>query len=433
MSIRFKNGLTLRWHLTGRLRYLVIIYALACVGLLAASMNSPFIWTPTGFTPSVRVSGDTLINSTGSAVRMLGVDVSGTEDACVEDGSFGWGSLNSAEAEEIASWDANAVRVPLNEDCWLGINGVPGQISGAPYRAAVEQWVATLNNAGIVAILDLHWSAPGNYEATEQWPMADADHSITFWSQVASTFASDPSVVFDLFNEPFIGGSHPTTADWACWLDGCNTTFTMTTTGGANTNVTYATAGMQQLLNAVRASGANQPVMIGGLNWAGDPCGIYDAGGNGGSCAWLTYEPNDPVHQLIASFHVYTWTACTTASCWNADVTPVASQVPVVTGEFGEDDCSTTLVNTFMSWADQHGISYLAWSWEPPSTDDETCTAATASSTGDTGSASNLQLLSNWTTAQPSTIAPQGSAVRRRLITDDARPFHEAHGQGRQK
>jgi hypothetical protein len=358
--------------------------------------------------PTVRVSGNSLINTEGQTVRLLGVDASGTEDACVEDAGFGWGPLNSTEAAEIGSWDANAVRVPLNEDCWLGINGVPAKYSGAAYQSAVKQWVTALNNAGIVAILDLQWSAPGNYEATEQWPMADASHSITFWSQVATAYASNPSVVFDLFGEPFMGLSHPTSADWSCWLSGCTTTF-------ATNNVTYTTAGMQQLVDAVRSAGADQPIMLGGLDWAEDPCGVYDTGGNGGSCAWTTYEPSDPLHQLAVSFHAYQWSSCSTVSCWNADVAPLAATVPVVTGEFGEKDCSSTYDTTFMNWADQNGISYLAWSWQPYAATDTTCTAAF----GNTGSSNNLELLSNWT-GTASNVAPEGGAIRTHFLAEDA-------------
>jgi endoglucanase len=375
----------------------------------------PVVTNPQSSTsvPTVRVSGNKLINAEGQTVRLLGVDVSGTEDACVMNRGFGWESLNDTTAGDVASWDANAVRVPLNEDCWLGINGVPAQYSGAAYQAAVEQWVASLNQAGMVAILDLHWSAPGSDEATRAWPMADADHSVTFWSQVASAFASNPSVVFDLFNEPLIGGSHPTSSDWACWLNGCETTNSLAT-GGTTTDVTYATAGMQQMLDAVRSAGATQPVMVGGLNEATDPCGLEDAGGNGGTCPWLDYEPSDPLHQLVASFHTYNWVPCNNLTCWNADVAPLAAIVPVVAGEFGEDDCSTTFNDQFMDWADQTGVSYLAWTWAPEEAGDDTCTP----STGQTGSANNLQLLSDWG-SNPSTVAPEGAGIYAHLHAED--------------
>src|SRR5665213_2425098 len=287
---------------------------------------------------ALQVSGNQLLNSTGQPIRLLGVDASGTEDACTMGHQLAWGPSNSTEAAGIASWDTNAVRVPLNEDCWLGINGIPTALSGSAYIAFIKSWVASLNAAGLVAILDLHWSAPGTTEAVKQWEMPDADHSITFWSQVAATFKSDPLVVFDLFNEPHLGGWNPTAANWNCWRNGCTT----------STEGTYNVAGMQQMLDAVRGVGANQPVMVGGLNWAGDPCGVRDTDNKGGSCMWLTNEPTDPVHQLIASFHTYNWTACTTTACWNSSVGTVAAQVPVVTGEFGEADCSSNYVNQYM-------------------------------------------------------------------------------------
>jgi hypothetical protein len=47
----------------------------------------------------------------------------------------------------MASWDITAVRLPLNEDCWLGINGAPARYSGARYRAAIRRYVIRLNHA----------------------------------------------------------------------------------------------------------------------------------------------------------------------------------------------------------------------------------------------------------------------------------------------
>jgi endoglucanase len=353
--------------------------------------------TSGGDTPSAapvpRVMGNQLVDEAGQPLRLLGVDASGTEDACILDEGFSWEPTDPAEAAAIASWHTDAVRVPLNEDCWLGINGAPPQYSGGAYQDKIVQWVQAINDSGMVAILDLHWSAPGSIEAVQQWPMPDQDHSVTFWSQVAATFSSDPSVIFDLFNEPFVGGSQPSAADWSCWRDGCTVSFG---------TVSYQAAGMQELLDAVRAAGANQPVMVAGLNWAGDPCGIEDSGGNGGTCAWLAYEPTDPEHQLIASFHTYNWTACITLTCWDTSVLPVAASVPVVTGELGENDCSASFIDTYMQWADQHDISYLAWSWQPPDQNTDSCAGA------------NMDLLSNWDGA-PSTMAPAGPAFAAHL------------------
>ena len=267
----------------------------------------------------------------------------------MERAGISWGPLDTQEAKAIASWHANVVRVPLNEDCWLGTDGAPEGYSAAAYRNEVVNWVRAINDAGMVAILDLHWAAPGHQMATQQWPMPDADHSITFWSQVAETFLGDPSVIFDLFNEPYLGGKAPTASDWSCWLNGCTAYFQ---------DVSYQVAGMQQLLDAVRAVGATQPVMVGGLNWAGDPCGLSDAGHDSAVCAWLTYRPVDPDHQLTVSFHTYAGTACDTVTCWDESVAAVSTRVPVITGELGESDCSAAYIDAYMQWADGHDISY---------------------------------------------------------------------------
>jgi hypothetical protein len=360
---------------------------------------------------AIHVSNDQLVNGAGQDIRLLGVDVTGTEDACIQDKGFSWGASNSAEATAIASWHANAVRVPLNEDCWLGINGAPAAYSGLNYQTYIKNWVTALNQAGMYAILDLHWSAPGTYPANQQWPMPDEDHTPTFWSQVATTFKSDPAVIYDPFNEPHIGNGDPTATDWACWRNGCNDTFASTVNGVANAPVTYTTAGMQQLVTTIRAAGANQPIMAGGLNWAGDPCGTKDDDGNGGVCMETANMPTDPDHQLAISFHTYSWTACKTTSCWNTTVQGAkAANLPLITGELGEIDCSDAFMNTYMNWADQNNVSYLAWSWEVGYPPDQAC----ISGLNTAGSGNNFFLLSK-ADGTPSTSIPEGANYKAHL------------------
>lgn len=283
--------------------------------------------------PAVRVAGNELVDGSGRPLRLLGVDRSGTEYGCIQGRGIFDGPADQASVAAMAAWHIDAVRVPLNEDCWLGINGVASQYGGTAYQHAVEAYVAELQAAGLVAVLDLHWNAPGTTPATGQQVMADADHSPEFWSSVATAFRSVPGVVFDLYNEPH-------DISWSCWLSGC------TTAGG------WQAAGMQQLLDAVRSAGATQPALAGGLGWASD------------LSQWLANEPIDPLHQLAAGLHVYNFSGCNTVACWDQTVAPVAARVPVVTGELGEDDCAAGFVDGFMSWADAHDISYLAWTWD---------------------------------------------------------------------
>ena len=296
--------------------------------------------------PYVAVSGNRIVNESGQTVRLLGVNRSGTEYACLRGRRIFDGPSDSASVQAMVAWRIDAVRVPLNEDCWLGINGVSAAVGGAAYRHAIEKYVQTLESHGIVAILDLHWLAPGKNVASGQWPVPDLDHAPRFWASVARAFASNHGVIFDLFNEPY-------TTSWSCWLNGCATRFTP-----ARRTVSYESAGMQALVNAVRATGATQPIMLGGLNYSSD------------DSQWLDFEPADPDHQLIVSFHTYNFGGCNTEACWNSTIGPLAAKLPVVTGELGEGGCKQTYIDRYMSWADAHGVSYLAWAWDataPPS------------------------------------------------------------------
>lgn len=307
----------------------------AAVSLVAvASLAAAFASCAARPRFAVRVEGNHLVNAQGKPIRLLGVNRSGAEYACVQGLGIFPGPTGPGSVAAMASWGIDAVRLPLNEDCWLGINGSPARFSGAHYRAAIRNYVARLNDAGLYVILDLHWNAPGTAPAIGQQPMADLNHAPTFWRSVARTFRSDPAVLFDLYNEPH-------DISWQCWRDGC-----LLARG-------WRTAGMQALVDAVRSAGAHQPVIATGLGWGND------------LSAWLRFRPRDPVHQLVAGLHVYNISGCVTVSCWNTDVRPVARRVPVVAAEVGDTRCSGAFLRRFMSWADLAGVSYLGWAWDP--------------------------------------------------------------------
>jgi hypothetical protein len=300
--------------------------------------------------PALHVSGNKLVNQAGGVVRLLGVNRSGGEFACIQNNGIWDGPMDDASVTAIASWRVNAVRVPLNEDCWLGLSNVPPQYGGATYRQAVVSYVNLLHSHGMVAILDLHWSdgvytgnssACASATATCQKPMVDAANGVTFWSSVATTFKGDLSTVFDLFNEPYVEratGNEDT--GWTCWLS-----------GGTCPGVGYQVAGMQSLVNAVRSAGAHNVIMLGGLAYSND------------LTQWLSHEPSDPDHNLVASWHSYNFNVCANSGCWDSQIAPVLASVPLVAGELGENDCAHGYVDQLMTWLDQHGASFLAWTW----------------------------------------------------------------------
>ncbi len=282
---------------------------------------------------SVRVSGNQLVDASGKSIRLIGVDHSGSESACVDGEGF-FDPPNSDTPGMIAamqSWHADAVRVPLNEDCWLGINLPYPQLGGAAYQSAIVNYVNDLNAAGLVVILDLHWSAPGSETAGGGAVMADEDHAPNFWLSVASAFKGHQGVVFDLYNEP-------RDLPFSCLVHGgC-------VAGG------FQVAGYDQLIDDVRSTGATNVIMVAGTAFAADPLGF-------GSDL-----PDDPIGQLAISVHVYNFNAAKSPKTWDQWL-PLVHKLPFVTGELGEKDCTSNFIDAYMPWADAHNVSYMAWSF----------------------------------------------------------------------
>jgi len=335
---------------------LLCAFLLAAAGLLGQSTQASTTTraaAASGAAPDLHVSGTGLFSAQGRRVVLHGVNRPSGQYMCAKGRGIWDGPMDQASVTAIKSWGANAVRVPVNEDCWNGAAYVKAPYGGANYRRAVETYIQLLTRNGIVAILDLHWSdgiytGPGSHcdtaEAQCQKPMPDAAHAIPFWISAARAFKNNDAVIFDLFNEPFpdriVGANEPDA--WRCWLRG----------GSYCTGIDYQAAGMQSLITAVRSTGARNVIMLGGLRYADDLTG------------WLRHAPHDRDHNLVASWHFYPWNRCNTMACWNRQVAPVMAKVPVLADEFGETDCADTFIDPLMQWLDPHGTGYLAWAWE---------------------------------------------------------------------
>jgi endoglucanase len=352
--------------------------------------------------PTPVVQANKLVDTrTGATFVPHGANWPSFEYACSEGWGYSQGGATAAAAAAMQSWGINTVRLPLNENCWLGSDS-SDYGTAAGYRSAVAAWVSILNSHGIVVILDLHWTAPPGQHALGQWPMADSQ-SVTFWSSVALAYSSNPSVIFDLFNEPYsiwnsATDSYTFQLSWTCWESGgCTAPYVdanqevITGTGSG----TYTVVGMAAMVSAVRTAGASQPIMLGGLNYGNDLSG------------WLAHKPNDS--QLIASWHNYpgqlSCSLPTLTACWNSATSAVAASVPIITGEFGETDGGSSYLTEYMNWADSKGIGYLPWAWWD--------------STGLTGDAADYAL---YTGSNFTPKAPEGTAYKAHLASLPSTP-----------
>jgi aryl-phospho-beta-D-glucosidase BglC (GH1 family) len=254
---------------------------------------------------------------------------------------------------------------------------------GKNYQATVEQSVSEANAAGLYVILDLHWAAPNDNGTplcpTGQGPMADVDHSIAFWTSVANAFKNNHAVVFELFNEPYLGSVTLESGNpWPDLLNGGSVTkFSYGGKDWGSISLTWATTGMQQMLDAVRATGSTNVVLTSTLQFAEEIDG------------WLEYKPSDPAGQLGAVWHTYpsgvnpAAVACGAdgiVTVWQPGCSPlemtaaqkiVQAGYPLVVTEYGDAIGGSTApwASVLLPFSDTNGISYIGWTWNVWSND----------------------------------------------------------------
>ena len=356
-------------HVRHQARWIVLAVVVA---LLAAALLYLQLRTPIAAGDPVRtgaahpvVEGNRIVDArSGRDFVPRGVNWSSFEYACAQ----GWGmsALDNvvagdpaaAEAKAIAAWGANTVRLPLNQDCWLGTRGAPvsdqhEERTVEGYRADVDALVTALNRAGVVVVLDLHSRKRIGQPEFGNLAMPDSE-SIAFWTSVATEYQDNPSVMFDAFNEPYSrftssGANLLFDLTWRCWRDGGCQAPVEDDQAATLGQVTYPVQGMAALVSAIRDAGAEQPILLGGLDYAND------------LSHWLEFAPDDD--QLIAAFHSYDFKACDDRDCWAGLIAPIADTVPVLTSELGARHPEEGYVGRYLDWADEHNLGVLFWVW----------------------------------------------------------------------
>lgn len=299
------------------------------------------------------VKGKRLVDGKGKTVRLIGVNRSGSEYSCSGDdgaGGHGYGFFQGPTSDRaikaMKTWKINAVALPLNEACWIGGYGnLNADFTGEPYRNAIQGYVKRLNSRGIYVDLRLSGSGPGNnvYGAVpgdSEAPMADANHSLAFWNSVATRFKANHGVLFGAFDEPH-------KISWECVLSGCNVN--ANGSEGEPKFGTYESVGHQAIVDTIRDTGATQPIVISGINFAGDVS------------LWDKFKPTDPRNALIVGWNDFDYGGNLAHS--KDDLRRLARKFPILVGGFGDTDCNSDYSNKIMRFADGNGISYLAWTW----------------------------------------------------------------------
>ena len=289
---------------------------------------------------ALHVSGNHLLNSTGQNVVLKGIDVPSLDYSNEGQGVMPDDSGGTAPAVPYllgSPWSVGVIRLPICQDRWMGYAPTDwsGPDNASTYQHEVDEVVNAASAVGAYVVVDMHWSDEGVWgQNLGQHEMPD-ENTATAWSSVAAHYANNPAVLFDAYNEPH-------DVNWGTWLSG----------GWVSEGPGYESPGMQGIVNTIRATGANNVILVGGLQWAYDLTGVMNGYAISGS-------------NIMYSAHVYPW-----KSNWDQYVTVAAGSYPIFVGEFGADSDSNGnnpggWMNDLTGWMDAHGYSGAAWSSFP--------------------------------------------------------------------
>ncbi|WFB34637.1 glycoside hydrolase family 5 protein [Kiritimatiellota bacterium B12222] len=301
---------------------------------------APEIADQSQWPPILKVQGRHLVDPDGNEVWLQGVNI-----ASLEWSQHGENVMKSAEVS-IEEWGANVIRLPVKSKYWFGDES-------EDYRQTVDNMIIFAANRGVYTVLDLH-----HYRAPREGDLA-------FWKDAALRYKNHPAVLFDLLNEP-----HGTT--WEIWRNGG---FVEDKTSAADEDAFlteeekkhnargFMAVGMQGMVDTVRETGANNIVVVGGLDWAYDLSGILKGfeitehpGGNG----------------VMYSTHVYPW-----KSNWTEKFLEVSKVHPILMGEVGADENKMswmpeerqedwqTWVPKMLQTIQENRLNWTAWCFHP--------------------------------------------------------------------
>jgi endoglucanase len=297
--------------------------------------------TPTATPQSgLHVVGTQFVNGSGNPVRLIGATRQSLEYLCHGDGHF-----TAQDFAAMRRWGMNAVRLPLSSEFWANAGG-----ACPDYRTTVTSAVFNAESAGLYVVLDLQWDAPFDtaYDRTHggvQCPLPDSDKDVAFWHDLATIYAHDSSVLFDLFGEPH-------DATWESWQHGTTITkgcYIVNPAGAPQEKVAYTGTGMLDLVTQVRASAPHNIIILSGLNWGYDLSGISASTFPGDNIVYATHPFNHSDKQPMD---------------WGRAFGNLAQTRPVIATEFGSYDCQTNYISQAIAYFNVRNMSWLAWAWD---------------------------------------------------------------------
>lgn len=219
-------------------------------------------------------------------------------------------NYGQAELDAIRSFHADTIRFQIGQPA-LDPNS---PLYDPAYLTDVENAIKTARQAGFVVMIMMQDEAISGETTPHPLPIAETQND---WDQFAAAFGSDRGVVFELYNEPNLLAS---AANWELWLNGGSV---------QSQGQTQTAIGMQELVNHLRARGAQNVFVLDGLGVMGPD----------GTTRELTETlqgvpaVTDPLNRLVYAVHPYQH-GFTDESQWDAEFGIPSQTLPVWADEW---------------------------------------------------------------------------------------------------
>jgi endoglucanase len=200
-------------------------------------------------------------------VQLLGVNLSGAESGNPVTGVMNYNYVypTTSEIDYFASLGLNTIRIPV---AWQRLQPTQDGPLNTTQLAQLANLVTYAASKGITVDIDLHNYGAG-YGADVGTAQTPNSSFANFWSQMAAYFKNAPNVIFGLMNEP----NSQSTASWA--------------------------VSAQDAVNAIRATGATQEILVSGSDW--DTASSWISSGNAATVGEIT----DPLNNVVFEVHQY--------------------------------------------------------------------------------------------------------------------------------
>ncbi len=237
--------------------------------------------------------------------------------------------FSEPEFDEIADWGANLIRLPFNQQWALARPSYDPE----PYLKIIDWVIEQAALRGMYTLLDLQWLDAISPRGTLKngrvnfVPPLPTAASLSLWSQLAARYRNQPSVLFDIFNEPHdplpddpgecYGIRRVRMAQWQPWA--------------------------RRLIDAIRSQHPDALILVSGVDWGYDLAGF----------------PLPGATNIVYSSHVYPGKK----KSWEKAFGRLSESHPVFIAEFGGLETDLAWGAKLLEYLRARNIGWAAWSW----------------------------------------------------------------------